>query len=263
MFVCCVALENSYPHLSLEHLKYRKLMELSRPLGVCMWLGECECAHKVSGSVGEAGSVCHINKRVNVCPMWVPGIPCKISSEESKNKIRPTFLLIHALTFAHSSIQQIARCKLRFPFMLALNLPEMSNGVGILRMIDVDHQINTSLVLALAYLLSPAVSGGFTLAWICLNSLPFFPLTPFYLFIFQPAYYIPSTLKVHYRVWDARMDTLPVFPAHVKYVEWNSGGMHPLHAIIGSVKSWSKCVMNDNERRMQCSSGRWPWRVCK
>lgn len=36
--------------------------------------------------------------------------------------------------------------------------------MGILRTVDVDYQMNTSLVLALAYLLSPAVSGGFTLA---------------------------------------------------------------------------------------------------
>lgn len=67
------------------------------------------------------------------------------------------------LTFALSSVKQIARCKLKFVIILALNLAEMSNGVGTLRMTDVDYQINTSLILAPAYLLSPAVSGGFTL----------------------------------------------------------------------------------------------------
>lgn len=29
----------------------------------------CECVHTVYESVGEAGSVCHFSKRVNVCPM--------------------------------------------------------------------------------------------------------------------------------------------------------------------------------------------------
>lgn len=40
----------------------------------------------------------------------------------------------------------------------------MSNGVSILTMIAADYQVNTPLVLTHAYLLSFAVSGGFTLA---------------------------------------------------------------------------------------------------
>lgn len=54
-------------------------------------------------------------------------------------------------------------------------------------------------------------------------------------------------------VWykSTMMDTLPIFPAHVRYVAWDNGGMHLSNTSMESVKWW-KCHKNCN-KNAECS----------